>query len=136
VINPFEFSNFIKKGDIVKLGEILKTRNTSNLPIEDVANFICSDTSYTKKALKSMEPNDITTILDSQQITFKSFKLPDGYFEKIKSFRFEKRMRKNDCSKLTMKLNINRSSCDNMKLERAWMNYATSWVRNGILTTG
>jgi hypothetical protein len=45
--------------------------------------------------------------------------------EKIKSFRFEKRMEKNDCSKLTMKLNMDLSYCDNMKLERAWMNYAT-----------
>ena len=83
VINPFEFSNYIEKGEIVKSGEIIKIRNTNKLPIKDITNFICSDTSYTKKALKSMEPNDITTILDSQQITFKSFKLPNDYFEKI-----------------------------------------------------
>ena len=83
VINPFEFSNYIEKGEIVKSGEIIKIRNTNKLPIKDITNFICSDTSNTKKALKSMEPNDITTTLDSQQITFKSFKLPNDYFEKI-----------------------------------------------------
>ena len=54
-----------------------------------------------------------------------SFSFFTRSIEKIKSLRFEKRLEKNDCSKLTMKLNMDLSYCNNMRFERTRMNYAT-----------
>jgi hypothetical protein len=44
--------------------------------------------------------------------------------EKCKSFRLEKKMEKNDCCKLIMKLNIGLSYYSNSRLERTRINYA------------
>ena len=54
-----------------------------------------------------------------------SFSFFRSSIEKITSFRFVKRMEKNDCSKLAKKLNIDLSYCNNMRFERTRMNYAT-----------